>query len=198
MRKTAAASHPIAGLIAERWSPRAFLDKPVEREKTTSLFEAARWAPSAYNEQPWRFIYAEKGSPEEYGVMLSCLVEVNQIWAKRAPLLMILVVKKNFDLNGKPNRWAMHDCGLALENLLLQATELGLASHPMAGFSVDAVREAYKVPADFEPITAIAVGYPGEPDMLEGELRERELEARERAPQEKFVFTKRWPGKGAL
>ena len=192
MKKTANAAHKIEPLIAERWSPRAFLEKPVEREKLLSMFEAARWAPSAFNAQPWRFLAAEKSDAADYAKMLSCLVEANQVWAGKAPVLMILLAKKTFDHNGKPNRWAMHDCGLALENLLLETQALGLAAHPMAGFSVDAVREKYSVPEDFEPLAAIAAGYPGEPDQLEGDLKTRELEPRERKPLEKFVFSKEW------
>ena len=124
--------------------------------------------------------------------MLSCLVDANKAWAKKAPMLIILVVKKNFEFNGKPNRWAMHDCGLALENLLLQTVELGLAAHPMAGFSVDAVKSGYSVPDDYEPLVAIAVGYPGEPEMLEGELLEREKDPRERKEISDFVFNGKW------
>ena len=192
MKKTANASHQIESLIAERWSPRAFLEKPVEREKLMSMFEAARWAPSAFNAQPWRFLAAEKSDAADYARMLSCLVEANQVWAGKAPVLMILLAKKTFDHNGKPNRWAMHDCGLALENLLLETQALGLAAHPMAGFSVDAVREKYSVPEDYEPLVAIAAGYEGNPDQLEGSLKTRELEPRERNPLEKFVFSKEW------
>ena len=192
MKKTANASHQIESLIAERWSPRAFLEKPVEREKLLSMFEAARWAPSAFNAQPWRFLAAEKSDAADYAKMLSCLVEANQVWAGKAPVLMILLAKKTFDHNGKPNRWAMHDCGLALENLLLETQALGLAAHPMAGFSVDAVREKYSVPEDYEPLVAIAAGYEGDPDQLSGDLKTRELEPRERNPLEKFVFSKEW------
>lgn len=192
MDKIAPAAYPIAELIAKRWSPRAFLDKAIEEEKIMSLFEAARWAPSAYNEQPWRFLTATKEDSYLYTKMLSCLVEANQVWAKAAPLLLILVVKKDFDFNGKPNRWAMHDCGLALENLLLEAAELGLAAHPMAGFSVDLVRSGYSVPDDYEPLVAVAVGYPGTSAMLEGVLREREEDPRERKALSDLVFSETW------
>lgn len=192
MNKIAPSEFPIAEIIAKRWSPRAFLDKPIEKEKILSLFEAARWAPSAYNEQPWRFIAATKDDSYDYTKMLSCLVDANQAWAKAAPLLLILVVKRDFDFNGKPNRWAQHDCGLALENLLLEAAELGLAAHPMAGFSVDLVRSGYSVPEEYEPLVAVAVGYPGTPDMLEGVLREREEDPRERKALADLVFTAKW------
>ena len=130
------------------------------------------------------------GSFTSVGVILR--IAANQVWAGKAPVLMILLAKKTFDHNGKPNRWAMHDCGLALENLLLETQALGLAAHPMAGFSVDAVREKYSVPEDYEPLVAIAAGYEGEPDQLEGSLKTRELEPRERNPLEKFVFSKEW------
>lgn len=192
MNKIAPAEHAISELIAKRWSPRAFLDKPIEEEKILSLFEAARWAPSAYNEQPWRFIAAVSNDSYNHAKMLSCLVEANQVWAKAAPLLLILVVKRDFEFNGKTNRWAQHDCGLALENLLLEAADLGLAAHPMAGFSVDLVRSGYSVPEDYEPLVAVAVGYPGTPDMLEGVLREREEDTRERKPMSELVFTEKW------
>ena len=192
MEKKAAATNYISEIIAKRWSPRAFLSKPIENEKIMSLFEAARWAPSAYNEQPWRFITATSEDSYQHTKMLSCLVDANKAWAKKAPMLIILVVKKNFEFNGKPNRWAMHDCGLALENLLLQTVELGLAAHPMAGFSVDAVKSGYSVPDDYEPLVAIAVGYPGEPEMLEGELLEREKDPRERKEISDFVFNGKW------
>ena len=192
MDKIAPAAYPIAELIAKRWSPRAFLDKPIEEEKIMSLFEAARWAPSAYNEQPWRFLIATKEDSYLYTKMLSCLAEANQVWAKAAPLLLILVVKKDFDFNGKPNRWAMHDCGLALENLLLEAVDLGLAAHPMAGFSADLVRSGYSVPEGYEPLVAVAVGYPGLSDMLEGALREREEDPRERKELSELVFSEAW------
>ncbi|MCI5865841.1 MAG: nitroreductase family protein [Cloacibacillus porcorum] len=190
--KKAAADHKITELIAERWSPRAFSDKNLEPEKILSLFEAARWAPSAFNEQPWRFITASKSDPQEFEKMLSCLAKSNQVWAKRAQMLIILVVKNKFDYNGKPNRWAMHDCGLALENLLLEAAAQGLQGHPMAGFSTDAVRETYGVPEDYEPLVAVAVDYVGEPELLEGELRDRELDKRERLPLDGFVFEGKW------
>ena len=192
MDKIAPAAYPIAELIAKRWSPRAFLDKPIEEEKIMSLFEAARWAPSAYNEQPCRFLIATKEDSYLYTKMLSCLAEANQVWAKAAPLLLILVVKKDFDFNGKPNRWAMHDCGLALENLLLEAVDLGLAAHPMAGFSADLVRSGYSVPEGYEPLVAVAVGYPGPSDMLEGALREREEDPRERKELSELVFSEAW------
>jgi nitroreductase len=192
MDKRARTKYRIAEIIADRWSPRAFLEKNIEKTKLTQLFEAAQWAPSAFNEQPWRFIAAKKDDKENYAKMLSCLAEANQQWAGRAPLLLLLVVSKNSSYNNEPNRWAMHDCGLALENLLLEAVDLGLAAHPMAGFSVDAARKAFNIPEDFEPLVAVAVGYKADADTLDGVLKERELDERDRRPLDKTFFAGNW------
>lgn len=186
------ADHDIADFIGRRWSPRAFAERPVEREKLLSLLEAARWAPSAFNEQPWRFILATKDDRPDYDRMLSCLADSNQVWVRRAPVIAILVVKSRFDHNGKPNRWAQHDAGLALENLMLQAFDSGLVTHPMAGFSHEKIREEYGVPEEFEPLVAIAIGYPGDPDALPPDLKERELAPRERNKIATFAFSGRW------
>src|SRR5437773_7104505 len=162
MEKPAPNNYPIEELIRRRWSPRAFSDQPVEAEKLRSLFEAARWAPSSFNEQPWSFILATKQKPEEHALLLSCLAEKNQQWAQQAPVLMVSVAKLNFDKTGKPNRHAFHDVGLAVGNMLVEATALGLFGHQMAGFSPEKVREIYGVPNDYEPVAGIAVGYPAE------------------------------------
>ncbi|MDO5114638.1 MAG: nitroreductase family protein [Synergistaceae bacterium] len=190
--KTAETAFPVAEIIAARWSPRAFSGRPIEGDKVQSLFEAARWAPSAFNEQPWRFIAATKNDRADFDRLLSCLDESNRLWAKRAQLLIILVVKERFDHKNRPNRWAMHDGGLALENLLLEAAAQGLQGHPMAGFSVEAVRENYSVPDGYEPLVAVAVGYVGSPEMLNDELKEREKEPRERLPLSSLVFGGLW------
>ena len=137
MQKPASAAHPIHHLIRDRWSPRAFLDKAVEPERLLSLLEAARWAPSSYNEQPWIFLVATKEQPEEFEKMLGCLVEGNQGWAKAAPVLMISVAKLSFTKNNKENRCALHDVGLASAMLTLQAVELGLVTHGMAGIEIE-------------------------------------------------------------
>ena len=186
--------HKIFDLAAERWSPRAFTDQPITKEAEASLFEAARWAPSAYNEQPWYIIAARRDDPAQFEKLLSCLVKPNQAWAKEAQLLLVFVAKENFAFNGKPNRWALHDCGLALENLLLEAAALGMQAHPMAGFSPDAVRENYGVPEGYDPITAVAVGFEGSPDTLPPELAEREKAPRERREIKDFVFQGKWGG----
>jgi len=189
---------PLHDLIAERWSPRAFADRAIEREKINALFEAMRWAPSSYNEQPWNLIVATKDQPDEYEQLLGCLVEFNQNWAKAAPLLMISVTSLRFARNEKPNAHAWHDVGLGLENLALQATSMGLVTHMMAGFDADKAREAFRIPESHEATTAIAVGYPGSPDDLPDDLRKQESGPRSRKPLDTFVFTGKFGQKSPL
>ncbi len=198
MEKRALNDHPIVELLARRWSPRAFSDKAVSREAVLSLLEAARWAPSCFNEQPWTFIVATKDDPVEYETLFSCLRPTNQAWANRAPVLAVAVTKGTFDHNGKPNRHAAHDTGMAVENLMLQAVSMGLFAHPMAGFDAKRVREVYGVPEGFDPLVAIAVGYPGDPGELPEDFREKELAPRERKPLASFVIGRSWdvPWKG--
>ncbi|MCG6138424.1 MAG: nitroreductase family protein [Nostoc sp. LLA-1] len=153
--------HPVHDFIRSRWSPRAFADQPVEQDKLLSLLEAARWAPSSYNHQPWSFIVATKDNPTEYNRLLSTLVEFNQGWAKNAPVL-IIAVAQTINNDGKNNRHAFHDVGLAIENLIFQATALGLYVHQIAGFNVDIARKEYQIPDGYEPATALTVGYIGD------------------------------------
>jgi nitroreductase len=192
MEKMAETQCPIHDLLRRRWSPRAFADRPVEPEKLCSLLEAARWAPSSYNEQPWFFLMALREDREEFNRMLSCLVEGNVAWAQKVPVLMISVAKLKFEKSGKPNRHAFHDVGQAVADMTTQATSVGLAVHQMAGIVADKAREVYNIPRDYEAVAGIAVGYPGEPETLSGELRERELAPRNRRPLESFVFTGGW------
>jgi nitroreductase len=191
MQKPATTQFPVIDVIRDRWSPRAFADKPVEREKLGALFDAARWAASSYNEQPWRFILASRhDDPAEYDKALGCLLEANQQWAKLAPVLVLTAISTSFKKNGKDNRVALHDLGAAAAHLALQATELGLVVHQMAGVDLDKVRETYRVPEGFEPQTAIAIGYPGAPDTLpEGWARDAETAPRSRNDFGAFVFT---------
>jgi len=185
-------NHPIHDLLRRRWSPRAFSDRPVELEKLRSLLEAARWAPSSYNEQPWSFIVAIKENPAEYERLLSCLVEGNIRWAQHAPVLMLAVARLHFERNGQPNRHAHYDVGQAVAHLTVQATALGLYVHQMAGFHVEKARELFSIPEGYEPMTAIALGYIGEPDALPEKLREREQAPRTRKSLDEFVFTGHW------
>jgi nitroreductase len=189
--KLAINQYPVHDLIRSRWSPRAFAEQSVEQDKLLSLLEAARWAPSSYNYQPWSFIVATKDNTTEYNRLLSTLVQFNQGWAKSAPVLIIAVAKLRSD-DGKENRHAFHDVGLAIENLVIQATSLGLSVHQIAGFNVDDARKEYQIPEDYEPATAIALGYAGDPQSLPDGLRERELAPRVRKPLQEFVFTGQW------
>jgi nitroreductase len=192
MDKRANVQYPIHDLIRRRWSPRAFDVRPVEPEKLASLFEAARWAASSYNEQPWRFVVATKEQTVDYQRLLGCLMDMNQAWAKAAPVLVITVAKQFFDHNNKPNRCALHDLGQAVANLAIEATNLGLVIHQMGGVHLDKAREALGIPEGYDPVTAIAIGYPGDPATLSDDLRERELAARERNPQSAFMFAGKW------
>ncbi|HYM87925.1 MAG TPA: nitroreductase family protein [Nitrospiraceae bacterium] len=192
MEKSADTQHPIHDLLKRRWSPRAFSDKPVEAEKLRILFEAARWAPSSNNEQPWRFIVANKDNETEWSRLLACLVEFNRIWAHRAPVLILSVASLNFEDDYTPNRHAFHDTGMAVENLVLQATALGLSAHQMAGFDVEKARADLKIPSGYEPVAMIAVGYPGDPAQLSDRLRAREAQPRVRKPLTEFVYSATW------
>ena len=192
MEKLAETHYPIHDLLRKRWSPRAFSSRPVEPEKLRSLWEAARWAPSSYNEQPWSFIVATKEDEAEYAQLLSCLVEGNIQWAKHAPVLMVSVAKLHFDENGERNRHAFHDVGQAVANLIVQATALGLVVHQMAGVFPDKIRELYGIPEGYEAVAGIALGYPGDPATLPERLRQRELAPRSRKTIREFVFAGRW------
>ncbi|BAY08965.1 nitroreductase family protein [Calothrix sp. NIES-2098] len=190
-QKLAETQYPVHDFIRSRWSPRAFSDRLVEQDKLLSLLEAARWAPSSYNHQPWSFIVATKEDATEYNRLLSTLVEFNQGWAKNAPVLILAVAKIRTD-DGKTNRHAFHDVGLALENLILQATSLGLFAHQIGGFNPEKAREVYQIPEDYEPATVLTIGYPGDPQNLPDGLRDRELAPRVRKPLKEFVFTGQW------
>ena len=188
MDRIAHADHPIHELLSRRWSPRAFADRGVEPETLRRLFEAARWAPSAFNEQPWRFLVARREEPEAFEALASCLVEGNQVWARQAPALAITLAMRRFARNGRENPHAWHDVGLAVAQLTVQATALGLAVHQMAGIVPERVREAGALPDGCEPVTGLAIGYPGAPESLPEKLRAAETAPRERRPQRETVF----------
>ena len=192
MEKPASTEHDVHDLIRRRWSPRAFSSQSVGDAELGSLLEAARWAASCMNEQPWRFIVARRENQVEFDRLLSCLNEGNQRWAQGAAVLILSVARQTFARNGKPNRHALHDVGLATAQLSLQATALGLAVHPMAGFSAAKARDLYAIPEEFEPVAALAVGYPGLPEDLPDDLRARELAERSRHPQTEFAFAGTW------
>ena len=192
MEKPAETQAPIHELIRRRWSPRAFSDRPVEPDKLVSLFEAARWAASSSNEQPWAFVVATTADSTNYENMLSVLVDFNRGWANKAPVLILTLAHIQFEKDARPNRHAFYDLGQAAENLSLQATALGMATHPMAGFNVEAARERFAIPQGWEPVSVIALGYPGDPGALAEKLRQRELAQRQRKPVESFVFSGAW------
>ena len=191
--KLAKAERPILPVIAARFSPYAFEPRPVEREKLLTCLEAARWAPSSFNEQPWTFILAERTDPAAFTQAVDCLVEGNRGWAKNVGVLLLTIVSKLFSKNGKPNRAAEHDIGLAAENMVLQATALGLQGHQMIGIEAAKIRAAYKIPETHEPLTAIALGYaaavqPGTADPL----AQRDLSPRARKPLSEIVISGGW------
>ncbi len=196
--KKASTDHPIHELLAQRWSPYSFADRPVPETDLRSLFEAARWAPSSYNEQPRSYIVATKDDPEQFQRLLSCLVEGNQVWAKEAPVLALAVVSLRFTHNAKDNRAAVHDLGLATGNLLLEATARGLFVHQMIGILPDKAREIYGIPDDFEVWTGLAIGYKGDSTNLPDQLRERDLAPRQRRPLREFVFGGKWENPSPL
>lgn len=184
----------VHNLIEERWSPRAFEDKSVEEEQLQALFEAARWAPSAMNEQPWRFIYATKEDKENFDRLFSCLLEGNS-WARNASALFLTIAKTNYDYNGNPNSLALHDVGLATGNLLLQATDLGLHIHLMGGFNAEKAREVLGIPEGFVPVSMGAIGYAGDPESLSETLKAREVAPRKRKSLNELVFKGKWEQK---
>ena len=192
MDKRARSDHGIQPLLSERWSPMAYKPRPMPDESLASLLEAARWAPSCFNDQPWFFLVARRQNTEEFERMLECLVEGNRTWAQNASVLMITAARTTFQRNDKPNRFAAHDLGLAVGGLLVQATEMGLAVHQMGGFDPTKAREVYGIPEGFEPITAIAIGYRDDPSTLSDDLRKREMQPRERKALSTFVFSGSW------
>lgn len=181
------AEYPIHSLFANRWSPRAFADQAVEPKKLHTILEAARWAASSFNEQPWRFVIGRKDEDENWELIHDLLVPGNQSWAGKAPVLILLCAKTYFDRNRKPNPHALHDSGMALSQLTLQGLALDLYVHCMAGFDRVRAREVFAMPEGFEAVTAVAVGYLGDPMGLPEKIRDRELLPQQRKPQSDWV-----------
>lgn len=197
-QKTATTDHPVMSVIAERWSPYAFGDRAVSNEDLRSLFEAARWAASSYNEQPWSYIVATKEDADAHARLLSVLVEANQEWAQAAPVLAIGVATKNFKRNDKPNKAAFHDLGQASAHIALEAMNRGLLVHQMIGIEPQKAHELYALPDDAEALTALAIGYAAAPGDAPEKLAERDAGTRSRKPLSEFVFSGRFGSAAVL
>jgi nitroreductase len=166
-------TYPINPLILNRWSPRAMTGEELDNEEIMSLFEAARWAPSSYNNQPWRFIYAKRNT-EHWDRLFNLLAEGNRVWAKNSALLVVVISRKNFEYNEKPARTHQFDAGSAWENLALEAFSRGIVAHGMQGFDYDKARIDLEIPTDFEVMAMIAIGKKGPRESLSPELQEKE------------------------
>ena len=187
--KQAKADGDVLPLFLHRWSPRSFADREVSTADLHTVFEAARWAASSYNEQPWRFLMGRRGS-EAYEKIHSSLMEFNQMWAKAAPVLILGVARTKFTHNGSPNGVALYDLGAAAATLCYQATALGLYTHQMAGFDGAAAKKAFGIPEEFATGAVIALGYQGEPEALEHpQMRAQETAPRQRKALSEFVFS---------
>jgi nitroreductase len=194
MHKPAITQTPIHDIIANRWSPRAYdASKPVTQTQITALLEAARWAPSCFGDQPWRFIVWDKNTDANaWQQAFDCIVPSNQTWAKNAPLLVLICADTLFSHNQTPNKWAQYDTGAAAVSLCLQATSMGLVTHQMGGFNGDKARETFAIPAQYTPISMLAVGYEGDANQLPDDLKARELAERTRKPLGELFFHGTW------
>jgi len=184
--------YPVHPLLTQRRSLLAFSPRTVDAETLACLMEAARWAPSSMNEQPWSFIVAPKAHKSDFKRLLSCLVEFNFQWAQNAPVLLLSVARLTFESSGEPNRHALHDVGHAIANLTFQAMVSGLVVHQVAGFDVEKARNEFSIPQDYEPVAVAAIGYPGSPASLPDKLREKELSPRKRKSLADIVFECEW------
>lgn len=183
---------PVEGVLPvfhRRWSARSFNSRPVAAEDLKKVFEAARWAPSAFNEQPWRFIVGVAGT-ETHARLAGSLMGFNKAWAPKAPVLILGVAKKTFSHNSGDNAYALYDLGAATGALVVQAAELGLSAHQMAGFDHEAVRKAFEIPDDYAIGVIISLGYPDEPEKLgDPGLIEREVAPRNRKDLDEIALT---------
>jgi nitroreductase len=196
--KQAHPGHPVHALVTARWSPYGFSDRAVSPDDLRAIFEAARWAPSSYNEQPWSWVVATKDDAAAFARLLSCLVEGNQAWARYAPVLALGLVRERLKLTDEPNAAAEHDLGLAAGNMLLEATARGIAVHQMIGILPDRARDLYALPADAHALTGYAIGYLGDGAALAEKVRARDLAPRTRRPLAESVFGDRWGEAAAL
>lgn len=181
----------ILNAIKDRKSSISFSGTAIEPEVIDSLFEAARWAPSSYNEQPWRFIITKNGSMA-FEKIFQALTPGNQLWAKNAPVLVVAVTSMYLKRSGKRNKYAWYDLGQAVGNISAQATSVGLKMHQMGGFEPDMLIEAFDISQEYDPVSIIAIGYPGNINNLDENLKQKELRTRTRRPVREVVFEETW------
>ncbi len=185
--KAAPTKHAVHPLIRKRWSPRAFADRPLSEAQMHTLLEAASWAASSYNEQPWQYRYAHRRDTQGFQRLLRCIKEGNRQWAASAAVLVLSLARTEFGKNGRPNRHYLHDTGAANTTLLLQAASMDIYGHMMAGFDSDKTVAEFSLPGTVEPVCFMALGYLGDPEQLEPPLREREMKPRSRKPLPAFT-----------
>ena len=185
-------SEALIAPIRNRRSIRAFSDRPVEDDTIAQLLEAARWSASCFNEQPWRFLVVRKENAADFELMASCINDNNRPWAQEAPLLLLAVAKDQFSAFDHPNPYAWHDVGLAMGNLSIQATSLGLNLHQMAGILPDRIRDIFELPELFSPVSITAIGYPGNSADLPEPFRSKDAQPRERKPVAAYSSIAEW------
>lgn len=190
--KEAQTQVPINALVRKRWSPRAFRPEIPSIDNLLAMLEAARWAPSCFNEQPWRFFLGVQGRGDTYRKIFDALIGFNQEWARHAPVLLLAVARTSFSANDKPNDHHAYDTGAAMALLSLQAAEFDIYVHQMAGFDKDKAREYFAIPDGFLPVAAAAIGYRGEPAMLSEKQQRAEAEIRARRDWKETCFEETW------
>lgn len=194
MHKPAITQVAINDTIANRWSGRAYdASQTVSHTQIIALLEAARWAPSCYGDQPWRFIvWNKQANAQAWQQAFDFLAPANQAWVKDAPLLLLVCADSLFNHNQQANRWAQYDTGAAAENLCLQASSMGLMAHQMGGFNAENIQTAFAIPVQYTPMAMVAVGYPAEISSLTGEILSRETAVRTRRPLNELFFAGAW------
>ncbi len=198
MNKEAITNIDLLKVIKKRWSPRAFSERPVEKEKLIEIFEAARWSASGYNEQPWRFIVGIKGTGTTWQKIYNSLMEANQLWCYRTPVLVLLIGKKTFSHDNSVNHWYQYDVGQAAAYISMQAIKNELYAHQLGGLNTKEAAKSFDIPDDYEVFTAMAIGYLDSPDVLADNLKEMELKSRTRKKLDEIVFSDKWNSKSEI
>lgn len=198
MSKKANTIYGILPLLEKRWSPRAFYNVDIEKDKLKRIIEASRWSASAMNEQPWNYIVGIRGENKSFEKILETLVDFNKTWAKNAHVLILACGKKNYSHNNTPNPTYLYDVGQSVAHMSVQAMHEGVYIHQMAGFSAEKARELFGIPEEYDPVTVLAMGYIGNPDTLSDELKEREIQERTRKHFTEFVFEDQFGKKSSL